>query len=220
MAFVFLQVLSHSFIDLGDKAWVYGNPLVTSGLNPGAVRHVFNPLKVGYDTCGFYSPLTMVSHMADWWFSNQLDDRAASNHHLVSMVLHGTTAILLFLTLRLITGAIWRSAFVAALFAIHPLQVESVTWVAQRGDVLCGLFFVLAIGAYIRYVYRPWSPLRYGVVLLLFILGLLSQPAMVAFPLVLLLLDYWPLGRYSQPVFANTTGPYRQDFSSVFLRLA
>lgn len=219
VAFVYLQVVSHSFIALGDKAWVYGNPLVTSGLNPGAIARVFNPLKVDHDTCGFYSPLTMVSHMVDWVFSNQLDDKAAGNHHLVNMLLHGISVILLFLTLRLVTGAIWRSAFVAGLFAIHPLQVESVAWVSQRGDVLCGLFFILAIGAYIRYVYRPWSVVRYGTVLLFFALGLLSQPAMVAFPIVLLLLDYWPLSRYSQPVSANARGPFRQDFPSVFLRL-
>ena len=220
VALVYGQVLDHHFIDLGDKTTVYGNPLVTSvtsGLRPSVIRQIFR--HVDHDTCGFYTPLTMISHMVDWRLYNQLDDKSASGHHLMNVLLHGATAILLFLTLRLITGAIWRSAFTAALFAIHPLQVESVAWVAERGNVLCGLFFILAIGAYVRYVYRPWSLMRYFVVLALFIAGLLSQPAMVALPFVLLLLDYWPLSRYTRPVFSNKDGAYRRNFAIVFFRL-
>ncbi len=93
------------------------------------------------------------------------------------------------------TGAFWRSAFVAAVFAIHPLRVESVAWVAERKDVLSGLFFMLTIGAYVRYARCPRSPVRYGLVLLLFALGLMCKPMLVTLPFVLLLLDYWPLGR-------------------------
>ena len=217
MAMVFAQVLDHEFIDLGDKAAVYENPVVTSvtsGLKPGIIPYIFT-----HSDSGFYTPLTMISHMVDWRLNNQLDDRSASGHHLMNLLLHGTTVILLFLTLRVVTGAIWRSAFVATLFAIHPLQVESVAWVTERNDVLCGLFFILAIGAYVRYVYRPWSIVRYLVVMALFILGLLSKPAMAALPFVLLLLDYWPLSRYTQPVLANEGGASRRDFPSVFLRL-
>jgi tetratricopeptide (TPR) repeat protein len=116
-------------------------------------------------------------------------------HHLTNVLLHLATAILLFLVLRQMTGAFWRSAFVAAIFAIHPLRVESVAWVAERKDVLSGLFFVLTIAAYVRYARHPWSPARYGLVVVLFALGLMCKPMLVTLPFVLFLLDYWPLNR-------------------------
>jgi len=116
-------------------------------------------------------------------------------HHLTNVLLHTATVIALFLVLRQMTGALWRSAFVAAVFAIHPLRVESVAWVAERKDVLSGLFFMLTIGAYVRYARRPWSPARYGLVVLLFALGLMCKPMLVTLPVVLLLMDYWPLQR-------------------------
>jgi protein O-mannosyl-transferase len=103
--------------------------------------------------------------------------------------------IALFLVLRQMTGALWRSAFVAAVFAIHPLRVESVAWLAERKDVLSGLFFMLTIGAYVRYARRPWSLARHGLVVLLFAMGLMCKPMLVTLPVVLLLLDYWPLQR-------------------------
>ena len=114
--------------------------------------------------------------------------------------------------LRRMTGRLWRSAFVAAVFAIHPLRVESVAWVAERKDVLSGVFFMLTIGAYVRYARRPWSPARYGLVLLLFALGLMCKPMLVTLPLVLLLLDYWPLNRLqthagTEPVFRLARRP-------------
>jgi tetratricopeptide (TPR) repeat protein len=118
-----------------------------------------------------------------------------AGHHLTNVLLHTATVIVLFLVLRQMTGAFWRSAFVAAVFAIHPLRVESVAWVAERKDVLSGLFFMLTIGAYVRYARRPWSPVRYGLVVLLFAMGLMCKPMLVTLPLVLLLLDYWPLQR-------------------------
>jgi protein O-mannosyl-transferase len=127
-------------------------------------------------------------------------------HHLTNVLLQATAAILLFLVLRRMTGFLWRSAFVAAVFAIHPLRVESVAWVAERKDVLSGVFFMLTLGAYVRYARQPWSPARYGLVALLFALGLMSKPMLVTLPCVLLLLDYWPLNRWradaaAQPVF-------------------
>ena len=125
----------------------------------------------------------------------QLYGLQAGGHHLTSVLLHAAAAILLFLVLWRMTGFLWRSAFVAAVFAVHPLRVESVAWVAERKDVLSGLFFMLTIGAYVRYVRRPSSMVRYGVVVLLFALGLMSKPMLVTLPFVLLLLDYWPLGR-------------------------
>jgi tetratricopeptide (TPR) repeat protein len=119
----------------------------------------------------------------------------AGGHHLTNILLHAATVIALFLVLRRMTGALWRSAFVAAVFAIHPLRVESVAWVAERKDVLSGLFFVLTLGAYARYASRPWSAARYGLVVLPFVLGLMCKPMLVTLPLALLLLDYWPLQR-------------------------
>jgi tetratricopeptide (TPR) repeat protein len=116
-------------------------------------------------------------------------------HHLTNVLLHTGTVIALFLVLRQMTGALWRSAFVAAVFAIHPLRVESVAWVAERKDVLSGLFFMLTIGAYVRYARRPYSVARFGLVMLLFAMGLMCKPMLVTLPLVLLLLDYWPLHR-------------------------
>ena len=214
---VYGQVINHRFIDLGDSLCVTANPLVTSGLKPGGIFHAF--WGAASNETGFYTPFTTISHMVNWQFYNQFDEKSAFGHHLMNGLLHGAAVILLFLTLRLITGAIWRSAFVAALFAVHPIQVESVSWVAQRGDVMGGLFLILAIGAYVRYVYRPWSLARYLTVMALFAAGLMSSPALVAFPFVLLLLDYWPLGRYSQPVYVSDDGPAQQDFVTVFLRL-
>jgi tetratricopeptide (TPR) repeat protein len=113
--------------------------------------------------------------------------------------LHTASVILLFLILRQMTGALWRSAFVAAVFAIHPLRVESVAWVAERKDVLSGFFFMLTLGAYVRYVRNPNSPARYWMVAAAFVLALLSKPTVVTLPFVLLLLDYWPLNRFEQP---------------------
>jgi hypothetical protein len=138
-----------------------------------------------------WHPLTWLSHMLDC----QLYGLHPWGHHLTNVLLHTATVIALFLLLRQMTGALWRSAFVAAVFAIHPLRVESVAWVAERKDVLSGLFFMLTIGAYVRFARRPWSPVRYGIVVLLFALGLMCKPMLVTLPLVLLLLDYWPLHR-------------------------
>ena len=138
-----------------------------------------------------WHPLTWLSHMLDC----QLYGLHPGGHHLTNVLLHTATVIALFLVLRQMTGALWRSAFVAAVFAIHPLRVESVAWVAERKDVLSGLFFMLTIGAYVRYVRRPWSSARYGLVVLLFALGLMCKPMLVTLPVVLLLLDYWPLQR-------------------------
>jgi tetratricopeptide (TPR) repeat protein len=117
-------------------------------------------------------------------------------HHLTNVLLHTVAVILLFLVFREMTGALWRSAFIAAIFAIHPLRVESVAWIAERKDVLSGVFFMLTLGAYVRYV-RKSSGVSYLVVTLLFALGLMTKPMLVTLPFVLLLLDYWPLDRFT-----------------------
>ena len=118
-------------------------------------------------------------------------------HHLTNVVLHAAVAISLFLVLWQMTGNLWPSAFVAAVFAVHPLRAESVAWVAERKDLLSGLFFMLTLGAYLRYVRRPFSWARYLLVIAMFALGLMAKPMLVTLPFVLLLLDYWPLGRFT-----------------------
>jgi tetratricopeptide (TPR) repeat protein len=183
---VFGQTLHHDFVNYDDNNYVHQNPVVSQGLTIKGVVWAFYQVHFAN-----WHPLTWLSHMLDC----QLYGQYSGGHHLTNVLLHTATVIALFLVLRQMTGALWRSAFVAAVFAIHPLRVESVAWVAERKDVLSGLFFVLTIGAYVRYARRPWSAARYGLVLLLFSLGLLSKPMLVTLPLVLLLLDYWPLQR-------------------------
>ena len=140
---------------------------------------------------GSWHPLTWLSHMLDCHLYG-LNPRG---HHLTNLVLHLVNTLLLFLVLERMTGAIWRSAIVAAMFALHPLHVESVAWVAERKNVLSTLFWMLTIWCYVRYVERPGSG-RYFLVLLAFALGLMSKPMVVTIPFVLLLLDYWPLRRF------------------------
>ena len=182
---VFGQTLRHQFVNLDDGAYVFKNAQVARGLTFEGIVWAFT--QVHADN---WHPLTWISHMLDC----QLYGLSPGGHHFTNVLLHTVTAILLFLVLRQMTGSFWRSAFVAAVFAIHPLRVESVAWVAERKDVLSGLFFMLTVWAYVRYV-REQSPARYGLVLLLFALGLMSKPMLVTLPLVLLLLDYWPLNR-------------------------
>jgi len=143
-----------------------------------------------------WHPLTWISHMLDC----QMYGLNPAGHHFTSVAIHAATAALLFLVVRNMTGRLWPAAFVAAVFAVHPLRVESVAWVAERKDVLSGLFFVLMLGAYLRYARRPWSAARYAAVLILFTCGLLSKPMLVTAPFILLLLDYWPLNRFGPPL--------------------
>jgi tetratricopeptide (TPR) repeat protein len=202
---VFGQTLGHEFVNYDDDLYVYDNPAVNRGLNLQGVEWAFTHI-----VASNWHPLTMLSHMLDC----QLYGLKAGGHHLTNVLLHTASAILLFLVLRRMTGYLWRSALVAAVFAIHPLRVESVAWVAERKDVLSGLFFMLTLWAYTRYAQgrsrvqgrasgaqavpasdpRPWT-LDYCLVLLFFAMGLLCKPMLVTLPLVLLLLDYWPVQR-------------------------
>ena len=187
---VFGQTLQHEFVNFDDDVYVYQNPMAKGGLTCAGITWAFaHPHQANWH------PLTTLSHMLDC----QLYGLNPRGHHLTSVLLHGATAILLFLVLRQMTGSLWPSALVAALFAIHPLRAESVAWVAERKDVLSGFFFVLTLGAYARYVRQPKSALRYSLVLVLFALGLMSKPMLVTAPFVLLLLDYWPLRRIPEP---------------------
>lgn len=183
---VFGQTVGFQFVNFDDRDYVFKNPQVARGLTLEGIGWAFTRFYAAN-----WHPLTWLSHMLDC----QLYGLSPGGHHLTNVLLHAATAILLFLVLREMTGALWRSAFAAAVFAIHPLRAESVAWVAERKDVLSGLFFVLTIAAYVRYARRPWSPGRYGLVVFLFALGLMCKPMLVTLPFVLLLLDYWPLNR-------------------------
>src|SRR4029077_7185705 len=137
-----------------------------------------------------WHPLTIISHMIDC----QIFDLKAGGHHFTNVLLHSIAAILLFFFLLKTTSRFWESSFVTALFAVHPLHVESVAWIAERKDVLSAVFFFLTLGAYARYA-RAHSFGRYLTMSMLFACGLMSKPMLVTTPVVLLLLDYWPLNR-------------------------
>jgi len=185
----FGQTLHHEFVNYDDGEFVYANPRITSGLTLSNVAWVFTHFRAGN-----WQPLTAISHMLDC----QIYGLRPWGHHLTNILLHAAAVILLFLALRRLTDGIWASAFVAALFAIHPLRVEPVAWVSGRGDVLSGMFFMLTLWAYARYARSErFSPSRYITVLIFFVLGLMCKPTLVTVPFVLLLLDYWPLGRVS-----------------------
>jgi len=186
---VFGQTMGHRFINFDDESYVYANPVISHGLTPDAISWAFTHI-VSHN----WHPLTTISHMTDC----QLFDLKPAGHHLINVLLHTIAAILLLIVLHQMTGALWRSAFVAAIFAIHPLHVESVAWIAERKDVLSAVFFMLTIGAYVKFTCRP-SFLRYMVLSIFFALGLMSKPMLVTVPLVLLLLDYWPLQRFQNP---------------------
>jgi tetratricopeptide (TPR) repeat protein len=183
---VFGQASHFEFVGCDDDLYVYENSKVMSGLSvPGiawALTHVM---------CNFYHPLTMISLMLDY----QLHGLQAGGYHITNVLIHAASSVLLFLVWRQMTGALWRSAFVAAVFAVHPLRAESVAWVAERKDVLGAFFFMLTLGAYVRYVRKPCSVGRYLTVVAFYVMALLSKPTSVTLPFVLLLLDYWPLGR-------------------------
>jgi Flp pilus assembly protein TadD len=186
-AVVFAPVLHHGFAQIDDAQYVAENPSVLRGLSLAGLRWALT--SVGY--AGNWHPLTWLSHQLDVQFFGL----AAGRHHLTSLLLHAANALLLCLVLAAATGARWRSALVAALFAVHPLHVESVAWIAERKDVLCALLSLLALGAWLRFARRP-SPGRYALAALCLALALAAKPMAVTLPFVLLLLDFWPLGRW------------------------
>jgi tetratricopeptide (TPR) repeat protein len=182
---IYLQVGHHDFINLDDGAYVSHNPHVQQGLTPASLRWALTAKVVGN-----WHPLTVLSHMLDC----QLFGIRAGLHHLVNLLLHLANTLLLFFLLRNMTAALWRSFSVALLFAIHPLHVESVAWIAERKDVLSTLFWMLGLLAYQRYCRLP-AVRRYVAVLVLAALGLMAKPMVVTLPCVMLLLDWWPLQR-------------------------
>ncbi|MEZ5331006.1 MAG: tetratricopeptide repeat protein [Thermoanaerobaculia bacterium] len=182
---VFQPVLRHDFVNFDDPLYVTGNSLVQRGLTVEGWAWAWTHLYASN-----WAPLTLLSHMLDV----ELFGLAPGGHHLIGLLLHALAALALFFALRGATGATWRAFAVAALFAIHPLHVESVAWVAERKDVLSGLLFFATLAAWVGWVRRP-SPSRYLVVGRLFALALAAKATVVTLPLVLLLLDHWPLER-------------------------
>jgi protein O-mannosyl-transferase len=180
--------LANGFVNLDDSQYV-GNPVVAQGLTWSTVRWALT----SFDAANWH-PLM--------WMSLQLDQELFGNnpagHHAISLLIHTANSILLFALLAGMTGAAARSACTAAFFAVHPLHVESVAWVSERKDVLSGFFWLGAVWAYYRYCRQP-GKLAYALVILFFSLGLMAKPMLVTVPLVLLLLDYWPLGRFAAP---------------------
>jgi tetratricopeptide (TPR) repeat protein len=182
---VYAPARHYGFVDLDDPQYVSENPFVANGLTWTTVKWAFTSVHASY-----WLPLIWLSHALDI----QLYGLNAGGHHVTNVLLHLVDTILLFALLHRITGAMGRSAFVAGLFAIHPLHVESVVWLTERKDVLSTLFLFLTIWMYVEYVHRP-SRSRYLLALAFFTLGLLSKAMLVTLPFMLLLLDVWPLGR-------------------------
>jgi Tfp pilus assembly protein PilF len=190
---VYAPVRGHEFVSFDDPAYVRINPHIAHGLTWEAVRWAFTSR---YEAN--WHPLTWISHMIDV----SLFGMDAGAHHVTSLVLHVANTLLLFDVLRRMTGALGRSAFVAALFAVHPLHVESVAWVAERKDVLSTLFWMLTLEAYVAWVRDP-KPRRYALIVLCFAAGLMSKPMLVTLPFTLLLLDAWPLRRMTDAASAR-----------------
>ncbi len=186
---VYAPVRHHGFVNYDDPEYVTENPAVTGGLRTANVVWAFTRAHSAN-----WHPITWLSHMLDC----DLYGLAPAGHHLTSVVLHAATSAALFVALVTMTGALWPSAWVAAMFALHPVHVESVAWISERKDVLCALFWMLALVAYGRYVRAP-SLRRYAVVAVSYVLALMSKPMAVTLPLVLLLLDVWPLRRVAVP---------------------
>jgi len=182
---VFWQVHTFDFVNYDDDKYVSGNEHISSGFTLGNIKWLFTK------DIGRWHPLTGLTHMLDC----ELFGLNPGRHHLVNLFFHIINILLLFALLRQMTGAFWQSAFVTALFAIHPLHVESVAWISGRKDLLSGLFFFLTIAAYLRYV-KNRVPGWYVLALVLFALGLLAKPMLITLPFILLLLDYWPLQRF------------------------
>jgi tetratricopeptide (TPR) repeat protein len=182
---VFWQVSTFNFINLDDGLYVYENPNIQEGETIQAVKWAFT---TGY--AANWHPLTWLSHMLDW----RLYGSKAGGHHITNLIFHIANTLLLFVILKQMTQRMWPSVFAAALFALHPLHVESVAWVSERKDVLSTFFWLLTMWAYVRVVNRRRIA-DYLLMVAFFALGLMAKPMLVTLPFVLLLLDYWPLNR-------------------------
>jgi tetratricopeptide (TPR) repeat protein len=202
---VFGQTLRYDFVNYDDPSYVYQNTRISSGINFANIAWAFSHVHSEN-----WHPLTTITHMLDC----QLHGLNAGWHHFTNVLLHCLAVVFLFVALQRMTGALWRSAFVSAVFAVHPLHVESVAWIAERKDVLSALFFMLTLLAYLHYTRAP-SIARYLTVALVVALGLMSKPMLVTLPFVLLLLDYWPLRK----IKAQRSNTGRQLFRLVLEKI-
>ena len=193
---VYWQVRNHDFVNYDDNHYVTDNRHVRSGLTWEGTIWAFTATHAGN-----WHPLTWLSHMLDC----QIYGLNPGGHHVTGLLFHLMNTLLLFVVLKQMTGALWRAAFVSALFALHPLHVESVAWVAERKDVVSAFFWLITMWAYVRYVKSPVFS-RYLLVLIFFALGLMAKPMVVTLPFVLLLMDYWPLGRLQLNSLSNLWG--------------
>jgi tetratricopeptide (TPR) repeat protein len=207
---VYLPVLHHDFVNFDDGLYVTGNSHVKAGLTWSGFLWAWQA-----NVASNWHPLTVLSHMLDC----QLYGLNPKGHHLTSLILHLAGVWTLFEVLRRMTGSPRRSATVAALFAVHPLHVESVAWIAERKDVLSGLFFILSLGAYLGYT-RQRTVSRYMVLLLTFALGLLAKSMLVTLPCILLLLDVWPLRRLSAESWRSSLRPLLVEKIPLFVLAA
>jgi Flp pilus assembly protein TadD len=194
---VYLPVLGNGFVDLDDHAYIDANPQLRIGLTRSSVAWAFTTRHMGN-----WHPITWLSHLVDVELFG-LDPRG---HHLTGAAIHAASTALLFLLARGLSGALWPSALIAALFGLHPLRVESVAWASERKDVLAAFFWICTTSAYLRYARRPGIA-AYGAVVCLLLLGLMAKPMLVTLPLTLLLLDFWPLGRLRANFGKRHTSP-------------
>jgi Flp pilus assembly protein TadD len=183
---VFWQVNQYDFIQFDDNVYVRQNSQIQTGFTTESVRWAFTTKYFG-----LWNPLVWLSYMADY----QLFGLKAGGYHLTNLILHILSTLLLFWLFNRMTGALWRSAFVAALFALHPMHVESVAWIAERKDVLSAFFWMLTLCFYVYYTEKPVVR-RYLLVVFALVLALMSKPMVVTLPVVMILLDYWPLKRF------------------------
>jgi Flp pilus assembly protein TadD len=214
---VYGSVQHFDFVFYDDHVYIMDRPEVASGLTIRGIRWALTSTDAG-----FWHPVTWVSLMADY----QLYGMNPGGFHITNLIFHLANTLLLYWMLMSMTGSAWRSGVVAALFAVHPLHVESVAWIAERKDVLSTFFMFWTILGYVFYVRHP-RVLAYIAVMLLFVLGIMSKPMLVTLPLLLMLLDYWPLGRFasadekivSHPPSCTGLGCHRNGYRPVFLSL-
>jgi Flp pilus assembly protein TadD len=196
---IYAQVIGHRFITFDDPTYIQENPMVNRGVTLGGLAQAFTTFYAGN-----WHPLTWIAHMID----SQLFGMMAGGHLLVNALIHAANTLLVFWLLMRTTHARWSSALIAALFALHPLHVESVAWASERKDTLSTFFGLLSLIAYVRYAEAP-SIRRYAWVAIMLALGLLAKPMLVTWPFVMLLLDYWPLARFQKSDVRGQTSVVR-----------
>jgi hypothetical protein len=198
---IYAQVIGHQFITLDDPTYIRENPMVSRGVTLAGFAWAFTTFHVAN-----WHPLTWISHMIDC----QLFGTNAGRHLLINALIHVANTLLVFWFLLRATHTRWPSALIAALFALHPLHVESVAWASERKDTLSTFFGLLSLIAYVRYAEAP-SRARYMWTAVTLVLGLLAKPMLVTWPFVMLLIDYWPLRRFNAAAKATRLGTPRRS---------